>query len=110
MTHSRVLKSHRSKMSVIYICGQKDRQMCNFKNCIQNGEYVENFKKAKVRRKMMVERKNVTTNLSLFFQMLQMFTKRVSMMKSMIFLKIYFRDVNADFVRVSIPKMHFFSW
>ena len=40
--------------------------------------------------------------------MFQKFTKGVCMIRSMIFLKINFLDVNADFGRVSIPKMHFF--
>ena len=58
--------------------------------------------------KKMVGKKKVTTDLLVFFQMFQKFTNGVCMIRSMIFLKINFLDINADFVRVSIPKMHFF--
>ena len=60
--------------------------------------------------KKMVKKKKVTTDLSVFFQMFQKSTKGVFLIKSMIFLKINFLDINADFVRVLIPKMHFFPW
>ena len=59
--------------------------------------------------KKMVGKKKVTTDLLVFFQVFQKFTKGVYMFRSMIFLKITFLDINADFVRVSIPKMHYFS-
>ena len=84
----------------------------NLNKCIKDGEYVEDFKKAEVRPlyKKMVEKKKVTTDLLVFFQMFQKFTKGVCMTRSMIFLKINFLNTNADFVRVLIPKMHFFPW
>ena len=59
--------------------------------------------------KKMVGKKKVTTDLLVFFQVFQKFTKGVYMFRSMIFLKITFLDINADFARVSIPKMHYFS-
>ena len=49
--------------------------------------------------KKMVEKKKIT-GLSVFFQMFQKFTKGVCMVRSMIFLKKFFRDMNLDFVRV----------
>ena len=58
--------------------------------------------------KKMLEKKKVTTDVSVFFQMFQNFTKGVCVIISMILLKINFLDINADFVKVSIPKMHFF--
>ena len=60
--------------------------------------------------KKMAEKKKVTTDLLLFFQMFQKFPKSPCVTRSMIFLKIIFLDVNADFVRVSMPKMLFFPW
>ena len=84
----------------------------NLNKCIKDGEYVEDFKKANVHpcTKKMLGKKKVTTDLLLFFQMFQKFTKGVYMIRSMIFFKINFLDINADFTRVSIPKMHFFPW
>ena len=84
----------------------------NLNKCITDGEYVEDFKKAEVHPlyKKDGRKEKMTTDLSVFFQMLQKFTKDVFMIKSMIFQKINFLDINADFVRVSIPKMHFFPW
>ena len=52
---------------------------------------------------MIVEKEKVTTDLSAFFEMFQKFTKGVCMIRSMI-LQANFLDINADFVRVSIPK------
>ena len=49
--------------------------------------------------KKMVEKKKVTTDLSVFFQIFQKFLKGVCMIRSMFFLKISFRDINADFVK-----------
>ena len=60
--------------------------------------------------KKMVGKQKVTTDLLVFFQMFQKFTEGVCMIRSMIFLKINFLNTNADFVRVSIPKMIFFPW
>ena len=65
--------------------------------------------------KKVVQSNDIPTKLiksfsGLFFQMFQKFTKGVCMIRSMIFLKINFLNTNADFVRVSIPKMHFFPW
>ena len=60
--------------------------------------------------KKIVEKKKVTTVLSVFFQMIQKFTRGVCMIRSMIFLKIHFRDINTDIVRIKIPTMHFFPW
>ena len=45
----------------------------------------------------MVVKKKVTTDLLVFFQMFQKFTKGVFMIRSMIFLKTNFLDINADF-------------
>ena len=84
----------------------------NLNKCIKDGEHVEDFKKAEVcpLYKKDGRKEKVTTNLLVFFQMFQKFTKGVCMIRSMIFLKINFLNTNADFVRVSIPKMHFFPW
>ena len=60
--------------------------------------------------KKMVGKEKVTTDLLIFFQICQKFRKGVCMIRSTIFLKISLLDINADFVSVSIPKMHFFPW
>ena len=60
--------------------------------------------------KKMVGKEKVTADLFVFFQICQKFTKGVCMIGSTIFLKISLLDINADFVSVSIPKMHFFPW
>ena len=60
--------------------------------------------------KKMVGKKKVTIDLLIFFQTSRKFTKGVCMIRSMIFLKIHFLDINVGFVRISIPKMHFFPW
>ena len=60
--------------------------------------------------KKMVGKKKVTIDLLVFFQTSRKFTKGVCMIRSMIFLKINFLDINVGFVRISIPKMHFFPW
>ena len=44
----------------------------------------------------MVGKKKVTTDLLVFFQMFQNFTEGVCMIRSMMFLKISFLDINAD--------------
>ena len=44
--------------------------------------------------KEMVEKKKVTIDLLVFFKMFQKFTKVVCMIRSMIFLKINFLDIN----------------
>ena len=75
----------------------------NLNKCIKKQKCVPCTKK-------MVGKKKVTTDLLVFFQMFQKFTKGVCMIRSMIFLRINFLNTNADFVRVSIPKMHFFPW
>ena len=49
----------------------------------------------------------VATDLLVLFQMFQKFTKSVCMIRSMVFLKIIFQDINADFVAVSITKILF---
>ena len=84
----------------------------NLNKYIKDAEYVEDFKKAEVRPlyKKDGRKEKVTTDLLVFFQIFQKFTKGVCMIRSMIFLKINFLNTNADFVRVSIPKMHFFPW
>ena len=81
----------------------------NLNKGIKDGEYVEEFKRQECIPciKKMVGKKKITTDLLVFFQMFQKFTKSACMIRSMIFLKINFLDINADFVRVSIPKMHF---
>ena len=52
----------------------------------------------------MVETKKVTTGLLVFFQMLQKFTKGVCMIRSIIFLKIRFLDVNVQKALFSMVK------
>ena len=44
----------------------------------------------------MVGKKKVTTDLLVFFQMFQNLTEGVCMIRSMMFLKISFLDINAD--------------
>ena len=84
----------------------------NLNKCIKEENTLKTLKKQKCVpcTKNMVGKKKVTTDLLVFFQMFQKFTKGVCMIRSMIFLKINFLNTNADFVRVSIPKMHFFPW
>ena len=101
---TKVIKSFSSFFSdYIYI---------NLNKCIKDGEYVEDFKKAEVcpLYKKYGRKEKVTTDLLAFFQMFQKFTKGVCMIRSMIFLKINFLNTNADFVMVSISKIHFFPW
>ena len=59
---------------------------------------MEDFKKAECVpcTKKMVGKKKVTTDLLVFFQMFQNFTEGVYIIRSMIFLKISFLDINAD--------------
>ena len=75
---------------------------------IKDKEYVEYFKKAAEVHpciKKVVEKKKVTTGVSVFCQMFQKFTKVVCMIRSIIFYILY---INEDFLRVTIPKLHFF--
>ena len=90
----------------------KTIKMLDPKKVVQSNDIPSKFIKRKCVpcTKKMVEKKKVTTDLLVFFQMFQKFTKDVCMIRSMVFLKINFRHINADFVRVSIPKMHFLPW
>ena len=74
----------------------------------------ETFKKKKcvfrLQRIKTTEWKNETTNMSVFFhERILLFMKGVCVIRSIILLEINFQDINADFVSISIPRMHFFT-
>ena len=84
----------------------------NLNKCIKNGEYVEDFKKAEVRPLYKKDGRKEKSNyrpVSILSNVSKVY-ERCLYDQIYDFLKINFLGINADFVKVLIPKMHFFPW
>ena len=90
-----------------------DYMYINLNKCIKGGEYIEDFRKKEVRilyKKDDRKEKNNCRLVSIRSNVSKNFKMCLYHQIYFFFLKKYFRDLDAGFVKVSIPKMQFFHY